>query len=214
MRTVTPGGTESTTGAKLRMLVTPTLTSRSAASWAADGGVAMTPIEMPFDATIWAEVGHRPHAGAAHDRVELGRIDVDDPGDGEPAIVETAVAGQRLTEVAGSDDHDRPLVVETELTPDLENEVVDLVSDATRAVAAEVGQVLAHLGGVDPGQLGETVGRDVVDAELALLDEDLEVHREPGDGGLGDPATAMGGHRPTSLDRYVHDFTNWSIVGR
>ena len=35
----------STTGAKFKMLVTPALTSRSAASWAAAGGVAITPID-------------------------------------------------------------------------------------------------------------------------------------------------------------------------
>ena len=210
MRTVTPAGTESTDGAKLRMLVTPALTSRSAASWAADGGVAMTPIEILL---------RRPRSGrarraartrdAADDGVDLGGVDVDDAGHRKAALVEAAVAGERLAEVAGADDHDRPVVVEPELAADLVDEVVDLVADAARAVAAEVREVLAHLGGVDAGQLGEAVGRDVVDAELGLLDEDLEVHREPGDGGLGDPATAMGGHRPSSLDRYVHDFTNW-----
>jgi len=178
LRTVTPAGTESTTGAKLRMLVTPTLTNRSAASWAAPGGVATTPIDTH----------------AAHDGVELGRIDVDDPGDREAALVEPAVAGERLAEVAGAHDHDRPLVLEAELAADLVDEVVDLVADAAGSVATEVRQVLADLGGVDAGELGEPVGRDAVDTELGLLDEQLEVHRKAGNRGLGNPAGAMGGH--------------------
>jgi hypothetical protein len=47
-----PGGTDSTTGAKFKMLLTPARTSRSAASWAAPVGVATTPIEMPLAPTI------------------------------------------------------------------------------------------------------------------------------------------------------------------
>lgn len=46
MRTSTPSGTESTHGAKFRMLVTPTATSWSATAWAAGAGVAITPMAM------------------------------------------------------------------------------------------------------------------------------------------------------------------------
>ena len=42
MRTITPGGAESTNGAKFKMLVTPALTNRSAASWWEDGPFAVT----------------------------------------------------------------------------------------------------------------------------------------------------------------------------
>src|SRR5690606_25514598 len=46
LRTSTPSGTESTHGAKLRMLVTPAATRRSATCCAAVAGVAITVIEM------------------------------------------------------------------------------------------------------------------------------------------------------------------------
>src|SRR5260370_1451671 len=45
LRTSTPTGTLSTTGAKLRMLVTPAATSRSHTPCAAAAGVAITPID-------------------------------------------------------------------------------------------------------------------------------------------------------------------------
>src|SRR5205085_7642562 len=45
LRTSTSSGTASTVGAKFRMLVMPAATSRSATVWAADAGVAMTPID-------------------------------------------------------------------------------------------------------------------------------------------------------------------------
>ena len=51
LRTSTPAGTFSTTGAKFRMLVTPAATSRSHIVWAAPAGTAITPIAMPFAAT-------------------------------------------------------------------------------------------------------------------------------------------------------------------
>ncbi len=47
LRTSTLAGTDSTHGAKLRMLVTPAATSSSATAWAAPAGVAITPIAMP-----------------------------------------------------------------------------------------------------------------------------------------------------------------------
>jgi hypothetical protein len=142
------------------------------------------------------------HPHATHDGVDLGDVDVDDAADGEPALAEPAVAGEGLAEVAGTDDDDRPVVVETELTPDLVHEVVDLVADTAGAVAAEVRQILADLGGVDAGQLGETLRRDRCDAGVGLLGEDLQVDGQPGHGGFGDPASRHGGrpvrgHRPS-----------------
>src|SRR5215813_14761139 len=51
LRTSTPAGTMSTTGAKLRMLVTPAATSRSQTPCAAAAGVAITPMDTPRSAT-------------------------------------------------------------------------------------------------------------------------------------------------------------------
>ena len=93
----------------------------------------------------------------------LARVDVDDAGDREATLAEAAVAGERLAEVAGADDHDRPVVVEAELAADLVDEVLDVVADAADAVGAEVAEVLAHLGGVDAGEVGELLRRQVGD---------------------------------------------------
>jgi hypothetical protein len=46
----------------------------------------------------------------------LARVDIDDAADREPAVAEPVVAGERLAEVAGADDDDRPVVGEAELT--------------------------------------------------------------------------------------------------
>ncbi len=51
LRTSTPSGTDSTVGAKFRMLVTPAATRRSHTSWAAAAGVAITPIATSCSAT-------------------------------------------------------------------------------------------------------------------------------------------------------------------
>ena len=117
------------------------------------------------------------------------------PATGKAALAEPAVAGEGLAEVAGADDDDRPVVGEAELAADLVHEIGDLVADAARAVAAEVAEVFANLGGVDTAEFGETLGRDAVDAFVALLGEDPQVHRKPGNGGIGDAAaSAFGGH--------------------
>src|ERR1039458_8433132 len=51
LRTSTPPGTLRTTGAKLRMLVTPVATSRSQTACAVPAGVAMTPMDTRCRAT-------------------------------------------------------------------------------------------------------------------------------------------------------------------
>ena len=110
----------STTGAKLRMLVTPAATSRSAASWAAAAGVATTPIDTCVGcARSAARSSMRADADAADHRADLGGVDVDDAGDREAALAEPAVAGERLAEVAGADDDDGPVVGQAELAADL-----------------------------------------------------------------------------------------------
>ena len=175
--------------------MTPAATRRSAASWAAAAGVATTPMLTRLVCTICGSSSMWRTRTPPSTDADLGRVDVDDAGDGEAALAEPAVAGERLAEVAGADDDDRPVVGQAELAADLVDEVVDLVADAAGAVAAEVAEVLADLGGVDAGQLGEPLGRDAVDTLVALLGEDPQVHRQPGNGGLGDPAAcAFGSH--------------------
>src|SRR5690606_20419137 len=104
------------------------------------------------------QFGHRAdldRVGTGADRgTDLGGGDVDHADDAEAALVEAAVAGERLSEVAGADDDDRPVVVEAELAANLVHQVGDLVAHATGAVATEVREVFADLGGVHAGQFG------------------------------------------------------------
>ena len=145
MPTLMPCGTLMTVGVKFKMLVTPAATSESAASWAAAPGVAITPIDL-------IEV---PDSHAADDRSDLGVVDVDDATDRETAVAETVVAGEGLAQVAGPDDDDGPIMSETKLATNLVHEKFDVVPDSTRAVAAEVAQVLADLGSIDAGEFGK-----------------------------------------------------------
>ena len=91
---------------------------------------------------------------------DLARVDVDDAADGEATVAEPAVAGERLAEVCR-----RPTMttsqswVRPELALDLEHQELDVVADAAGAVAAEVREVLADLGGVHATELGEFARR-------------------------------------------------------
>ena len=200
-----PAAPTSTTGAKLRMLVTPAATRRSAASWAAAAGVAMTPMLTRLRLHDLGQFVDVANTHAAEHRADLGGVDVDDAGHGEAPLAEPAVAGERLAEVAGADDDDGPVVGEAELAADLVHEVRDLVADAAGAVAAEVAQVLADLGGVHAGELGEALGRDRSTLFVGLLGEDPQVHRQTGDGGFGDAAArAFGRHTRCTLGTRAH----------
>ena len=163
MRTLTVEGTVSSTAAKLRMLEIPAATSRSAATCAAGAGVATTPIDTWQRRTIAASSVTGRTSMSPISRPHLGGVDVDDPGHRIAPLPEAAVAGERLTEVPGADDHDRPVMVETELPAELVDQVLDVVADTTHAVGAEVTEVLAHLGGVDPGEISELFRRQVDD---------------------------------------------------
>ena len=67
-------------------------------------------------------------------------------------------------------------------------QVLDVVADAPGAVGAEVGEVLAHLGRVDAGHLGQPLGRDGGRLGVDHLEQAAEVDGQAGDGGLGDAA--------------------------
>ena len=84
---------------------------------------------------------------------------------------------------------DRPVPGEAELAADLVQQVLDVVADAPGAVGAEVREVLADLGRVHAGQLGQPLRRDRGDLVLGGLEQGPVVQRQPGDGRLGDPAS-------------------------
>ena len=188
-------GTASTTGAKFKMLVTPARDQTIGRVLRGAGRRGDDTDADSFGLHDLRKLVDVTDAYPAEHRADLGLVDVDDSGDRKAALTETAVSGERLSEVAGADDHDRPVVGEAEFATDLVHEVGDLVADAAGAVAAEVAQVLANLRGVDTAQLGEPLGRDAVDAFVALLGEESEVDGQPGNGGIWDAsASAFGSH--------------------
>ena len=77
-----------------------------------------------------------------------------------------------------------------ELAVDLLDEEGGVVPRSPGAERAQEGEVLAHLGGIDPGRGGQEFGRHRGGARPEQLLEDPLVDGEPGHRGLGDPAGA------------------------
>ena len=207
-------GTASTAGAKFRMLLTPAATSRSQTSCATAAGVAITPMATPCRATSASRSVERRDRRARRPSVPtIAGVGVDQRPDREPAGGEAAVVGQRVAEVADADDDDRPVLGQAELAGDLVDEVLDVVADAAGAVGAQVGEVLAQLGRVDPGGGGELLGGDRGDALVGQRAERPQVDGQPGHRGVRD--AAGGGTRPrgaagSALGRSARSSQGWS----
>ena len=155
LRTSTPSGTESTHGAKLRMLVTPAATSCVGDRL---GGGGRGGDHADRDGLLGGDPGQLvdvPDDQAVDLLADPGRVGVEQRDDPEAAAGEAVVAGQGVTEVTDADQGDRPALGEPEHVLDLVDQQGDVVADAPGAVRAEVGQVLAQLGRVDPGRGGE-----------------------------------------------------------
>ena len=148
-------GHASTVGAKLRMLVMPAATIRSATSWAATrrGGDDADRDAVLADDLL--EVVEGAHVEPGDQLVVPVGVGVEQRDDPEAADAEAGVVGERVAEVADADDDDRPVLGHADLAGDLVAQVVDVVADAAGAVGAEVGEVLAQLGAVDAGRGGE-----------------------------------------------------------
>ena len=106
-----------------------------------------------------------------------GRIGVEEGGDPEPAAGEAGVAGQGVTEITDADQRDRAALGEPEDVLDLVDQQGDVVADAAGAVRAEVGQVLAQLGRVDPGRGGQSLAGDRVVAGFGEIVQCTQVFR-------------------------------------
>ena len=91
-------------------------------------------------------------ARAAADLVALG---VEERDDREAFLPEARVVGEREPEVAGAEDRDADGAIEPEDHPQVALELLDVVADAAHAELAEVGEVLADLGGVQMELLGQ-----------------------------------------------------------
>ena len=102
----------------------------------------------------------------------------------KPRLREAAVAGQGVTEVTDADQGDRPALGEPEHLLDLLDQQRDVVADAPGAVRAEVGEVLAELGGVDPGGRGQPLAGDRLVPGVGEVVQRAQVLREPSDGRL------------------------------
>ena len=105
------------------------------------------------------------------------------------------MVGKRPSEVAHAAHDHGPDVGDAERLTDLEPQEGGVVADAAGAVGAEVRQVLADLGGVDTGEIGEFVGRHCCRHPDGERVEAAEVQRESSHGGFGDPT--KGCHHPT-----------------
>ena len=186
MRSDDARGHRQDAGAKLRIELTPAATRRSATSWAAPAGVAMMPMAIPCWRAIVGQVVDVADRDAADLRPTLPGSASTRAATGKPRSWKPRVVGEGLAQVADADDDDRPVVGEAELAAHLEQQVLDVVADAPGAVGAEVGEVLAHLGGVDAGQLGQPLGRDRGRPVVGHLEQAAQVDGQPGDRGLGD----------------------------
>ena len=82
----------------------------------------------------------------------------------EAFAAEARVVGQRQAEVAGAEHRHPQLAVEAEDLAQVQLQILDVVADAAHAELAEVGQVLADLGGVQVELLGQRLRRDGLDA--------------------------------------------------
>ncbi len=105
------------------------------------------------------------------------------------------MTGKGVTEIAGTDDDHRPVVSEAQLTPDLIHEVRHHVPNTTRAIATQKAEIFANLRSIDPGQVGQPIGRNALHLVVREFAEYPQVHRQSGDRGFWDSSTgAFGRH--------------------
>ena len=128
-----------------------------------------------------------------------GRVEQRD--DVEAVVAEARVVGERQAEVAGAQDDDLELAIEAEDLAQVPAQVLDVVADAADAELAELGEVLADLGGVEAELLGQAAGRHGVDASRLEGFERSQIDRQSRGRELGDRLAvgALAGrpfHRP------------------
>jgi len=155
---------------------------------------ALGPVDRGGDEPdLDAEFGHRvlqapgaDHFQARHFLTDLEGIAVEGADDVEAAKFEILVAQQRFAEIADADQGAFPDPVDPEGMLDGVDEILDVVADPAYAEFAEVGEVLADLGGVDatgPGQ--EFRGHHLCPFALEGF-QHLDIHGQALDGGLWD----------------------------
>src|SRR4029077_11758332 len=107
------------------------------------------------------------------------------------------------TEIAGSDDDDRPVLGEAQLARHLVDQVVDVVADAAGAIGAEGREVLAELRRVHPGRCSKFFARHGRDITVRQRVKGAQIEREASEGRLRDTLQAAlwprsAGHTPAT----------------
>ena len=115
----------------------------------------------------------------------LGRVGVEGGDHVEASLGKAAVVTEGLAQVARPDQGHVVLPVEPELAVDLLAQQLGVVTDAAGAVGAQVGKILAYLGGVDTGAAGQLLRRDGDHPVVVGVHQGLEVQREAFDGCFG-----------------------------
>ncbi len=95
-------------------------------------------------------------------RLRLG-VNVERGDDFKAFLFKTAIGEQREAEIADADEHDRLQAFGAELVGDHLRQLLDIVAEAARAELAEIGEVLAKLGGLDARDLGQRLAGDGAD---------------------------------------------------
>lgn len=128
-----------------------------------------------------AKLGRRTDRQCANVCALLGRVAVQECDNSEAAGREAVVRRQRPAEVPDTDDHNRPILREAQLTGDLADQILDVVTDAASSVGAEVAQVFADFRGIDARQFCECFRGD---RQLTVSEEFLQstvVYRQASD---------------------------------
>ena len=76
----------------------------------------------------------------------------------KPSWTKPRVVGERQTEIAGADDRDAQLAIETEDLAQVPPQIADVVADTAHAELSEVREVLANLRGVQMKPFGKSPG--------------------------------------------------------
>ena len=82
---------------------------------------------------------------------DFGWIDINDTGNGESLLTKSAITRQCLAQIAGTDNNDRPFMIQAEFAFNLENQIAHFVPNATSSVTAEIAQIFTNFGGIDCG---------------------------------------------------------------
>ena len=157
-------------------------------------GGALGPVDRGGDESdLDAEFGHgvleapgTDHFQARDFLADLERIAVEGADDVEAAELEVLMAQQRLAEIAHADQGAFPDPVDPQGMLDGDDEILDVIADAAHAEFAEIGEVLADLGGVDAaGARQEFRGDHLGTLALEGL-QHLDIHGQALDGSLWD----------------------------